>query len=145
MTIERNDEISIYANQGDRDATVLAISDGRALLEYVMPAGRTFLRVVKLDEQGNIVDGDTSYRAISYAATPARFIRDMVEHGVVWIGGFDEHADLSERALRHGARELERAKVQRARLEAPKAGATAFDAVRAAMGGDYHERFSNES
>jgi len=64
--------VTVYANQADREGVVLVgYSHNRkswALAEYVMPAGRTFLRLLPLDEHGNM-DPDGG-RSVSYNALP---------------------------------------------------------------------------
>lgn len=43
QNLEPGDCVRIWANQGMRDAVVLSIADGHALVEYQMPKGVTFL------------------------------------------------------------------------------------------------------
>lgn len=115
-SIKVGDEVSIYANQADRSAVVLSIVGNDALLEYVMPAGRTFLRLVKLTEAGTMPIDALAYRTVSYPAVPSRFIDDMRKNGVSWLGGFDP-GELSERMRRRVSRYvIELAQAQRARL-----------------------------
>lgn len=56
---------TVHANQGERDATVLAVLGAEMLLEYEMPAGKTFLRIQ------NIATG--VHRAVSRAALPKKW------------------------------------------------------------------------
>jgi hypothetical protein len=82
----------VYANQGMRDAWVLSAIDNRALVEYVMPEGRTFLRILPIDGIGYI-DWDAPGRSVSYNAIPRKFLEDMRDNFSVVLGiiagGFD--------------------------------------------------------
>lgn len=65
---------TINANQGDRDATCLAVVGTQALYEYEMPAGRCFLR---------LIDHDTgNWRAISRNNIPKAFQAALKEEAV---------------------------------------------------------------
>lgn len=66
---------TINANQGDRDATVLAVVGTQVLYEYEMPAGRCFLR---------LIDQDTGkWRAISRNNIPKAFQAALKEEAAV--------------------------------------------------------------
>lgn len=83
--------IEVYANQADREAFVLSAIDKQALVEYVMPEGRTFLRILRIDGDGylDLDDG----RSVSYAKIPKKFVDDMRAHFSeslrIFKGGFD--------------------------------------------------------
>ena len=68
-----------YCNQNDREATVLAILDGRALIEYCMPRGTTALRIV------DCVYGYT-VRRVSYKTVPVKWIRELYAQESEWEG-----------------------------------------------------------
>ena len=74
----------VWANQGKRDAYVIAVADGRALIEYEMPAGRTFLWDVPdtarfRDLANNI--GVEHMRNVSASNPPKRW-RDVIGQAV---------------------------------------------------------------
>lgn len=80
----------IWVNQGWRHATVLAILDDEALIEYEMPNGSSSLRIVPLksDLDGAIEmqHGMRAWRNVSYWCVPLKWLRRMVETGETWIG-----------------------------------------------------------
>jgi 23S rRNA pseudoU1915 N3-methylase RlmH len=53
-TLEVGDHLRVWANQGDRDAIVLAIAGQEALIRYFMPNGREFLRRVNITTHGDL-------------------------------------------------------------------------------------------
>jgi hypothetical protein len=59
---------TVEANQGTRDATVLATLGCEVLLEYEMPAGRTFLRIEDLAG---------GHRAVSQLALPKKWRKEL--------------------------------------------------------------------
>jgi hypothetical protein len=83
MSIRANLEvggwISTYANQGMREAEVLAILHDEALIYYEMPEGRQFLRVIQIDDidkRGNHNSHRsrwTPYSAIAKARIPKKW------------------------------------------------------------------------
>jgi len=80
--LEAGDETSVYRNQGEREAIVLAVAPerGQALVEYEMPAGTTALSVISW--QGNRV-----YNSVSYATVSKAWIRRMHQQGTKdWQG-----------------------------------------------------------
>jgi hypothetical protein len=60
---------TVHANQGDRDATVLAVLGDEVLLEYEMPAGKTFLRIE------NFVTG--VHRSVSQLGLPKKWRKEL--------------------------------------------------------------------
>ena len=52
--LEVGDHLKVWANQGDRDAIVLALSGEEALIRYFMPNGREFLRRVNITTHGDL-------------------------------------------------------------------------------------------
>lgn len=79
----------IWVNQGWRQATVLAILDDEALIEYEMPNGSTSLRIVPLKSDLNGAIEMATHRAwrnVSYWRVPLKWLRRMVETNDMWIG-----------------------------------------------------------
>jgi hypothetical protein len=60
---------TVEANQGTRDATVLATLGLEVLLEYEMPAGKTFLRIENLD--------GGRHRSVSHSALPKKWRKEL--------------------------------------------------------------------
>lgn len=85
----------VYANQAQREGVIVIAGNygGKswALFEYVMPAGRTFLRLLPIDQYGEI-DWDGG-RSVSYNAIPKALLEGMRQHAAevkkVFLGGFD--------------------------------------------------------
>lgn len=65
---------SVWANQGRRRAECLARIGTKALVEYEMPAGRTFLAELDLTRPMHYGEG---YRSISYRAVPMYWLKAM--------------------------------------------------------------------
>ena len=66
--------ISTYANQGMREAEVLAILHDEALIYYEMPEGRQFLRVIQIDDIDKRWNHDNHrYSAIAKARIPKKW------------------------------------------------------------------------
>ena len=72
--------VKVYANQGMRDARVLAILDDQALIEYEMPNGTTALRVVECNEPENTI------QRFSYASVPNRWLTELYFLDCEWTG-----------------------------------------------------------
>lgn len=114
-------QLSVYANQGMREAWVVAAVDNRALVEYVMPEGRCFLRQLPIDEHGHI-DGDDAGRSISYNAIPKKYIDNMRQNFSLALqnfqGGFDAAYDPGNKrwARSYADREKARALAVRCRI-----------------------------
>jgi hypothetical protein len=68
--LEAGDYLSLWINQGDRDAFVLAVGDGadggKALVEYFMPNGNRSMRIIDVDCHDN-------GRPISEKSLPAKW------------------------------------------------------------------------
>jgi hypothetical protein len=76
------DETTVEANQGEREAYVLATIGDSVLVEYFMPNGTTALRVMKVLGLRQL-----DHSSISYAAVPKRWINAMYEQGTdLWEG-----------------------------------------------------------
>jgi hypothetical protein len=88
MLMEQNDQVWIHVNRGWREAVVLAVLDGKALLEYEMPNGSTALRVVPQD-----TDDEMWYRNVSYRSLPKKWLRVLIETD--WKGRPQQSADLA--------------------------------------------------
>lgn len=65
---------SVWANQGRRRAECLARIGTKALMEYEMPAGRTFLAELDLTRPQHYGEG---YRSISYRTVPKYWLKAM--------------------------------------------------------------------
>ena len=76
---EVGQRFTLWANQGERTASVLAFLGEEALIEYSMPRGTSALRIVNRDEPAG-------GRNMSYFQVPVKWLREMVETGVEWIG-----------------------------------------------------------
>jgi hypothetical protein len=91
--------VEVYANQAVREASVIIAVDDQALLEYDMPGGRTFLRLVGIDEHGAI-DPDAE-RSVSYNRVPRKMVEAMRAFAPqvrqYLRGGFDRSAMRSEK------------------------------------------------
>jgi len=74
-----NDTITLYVNQGRREAVVLAIIGQKALIEYEMPKGSTALRFVNVAGTGN-------QQGVSYFDLPTKWLEAIVANGLEWIG-----------------------------------------------------------
>jgi hypothetical protein len=59
---------TVYANQGNRDGTILATLGTEVLLEYEMPAGKVFLRIEDLAG---------GHRSISERALPKKWRKEL--------------------------------------------------------------------
>lgn len=76
---EVGQRFTLWTNQGERTASSLAFLGEEALIEYSMPRGTSALRIVNRDEPGG-------GRNMSYFQVPVKWLREMVETGVEWIG-----------------------------------------------------------
>lgn len=65
--------IGLYANQGVREAVVLAVRGADVLAQYDMPAGRKFLRIFKATDNPRRDNGIDSYKTTTFAALPRKF------------------------------------------------------------------------
>ena len=76
------DRTTVEANQGAREAYVLATIGNEVLVEYFMPNGTTALRIMGVAGLRQI-----THRSCSYAAVPHRWINAMHEQGTdLWEG-----------------------------------------------------------
>jgi hypothetical protein len=67
------------ANQGEREALVLAVRGDKMLVEYEMPAGSTALRLLS-------VEGNDRGRPIPYRNVSVVWLKAIVEAGQTWTG-----------------------------------------------------------
>jgi len=72
--------LTVERNQGDRDATVLAVDGLRMLIEYEMPNGSTSLNEVSMEDPGG------RYRSVAYRSLSKRWQTILIENEVTWIG-----------------------------------------------------------
>lgn len=63
-------ELQVEANQGIRDGTVLAVCGTQVLIEYEMPAGRTYGRILDVLKPG-------WYRAVCMSNLPAKWEKEL--------------------------------------------------------------------
>lgn len=75
------DLTTVLVNQGDRDATVLAVLGTKALIEYTMPAGSTGLQIIDL-----LTDAPTPGRSVGYRNLPTKWLQAVVDAGSSWEG-----------------------------------------------------------
>jgi hypothetical protein len=71
---QANSFMSVYVNQGNRDASVCARIDFNVLLEYEMPAGTTALRMVDLRNGRD--------KTISYSQLSNKWWKAIQENGI---------------------------------------------------------------
>jgi len=73
------DRLSVYVNNGQRKATVLAVVENEALIEYEMPDQSTALRVL-------FYPGPSRWQRASYRTLPLKWLRAIVYDGLNdWI------------------------------------------------------------
>jgi hypothetical protein len=78
VPLEVGDWIKVYANQGMRDAQVLAINGTQALVEYHMPSGTTALRIIA-------ADGTSGWgQKVSYFNVPYSWLFTLLYSGMEW-------------------------------------------------------------
>lgn len=129
--LKANESFDLYVNQRDREAVVLAVIDNEAIAEYEMPNGRSYLTILKLDENGEPIQTEQSIwthnqthwsgrdrqalqndyirKSVSYEACPVRWIVAMVNQGTEWLGGAHDTFKVSRN-------ELDRCKAQMIRF-----------------------------
>ena len=78
---EPGDRTEVNVNQGKRPATVLAVIDNEALLEYRMPSGTTALWVVPRD-----CPWPGCKQRYSHKSLPKKWLAAIEEAGQTWIG-----------------------------------------------------------
>lgn len=79
--LEPGDDFALYANQGWREATCLAVIDETALVEYRMPQGTTSLRLLPAANPDS-----STYRNLSYYRVPQKWIKAMWDAQSEWEG-----------------------------------------------------------
>jgi hypothetical protein len=72
--------LQVLANQGWRDAVVLAVQGPAVLVEYMMPKGTTALRILQP------VPGGVAERPIGYNDLPTKWLQAIVDAGQDWEG-----------------------------------------------------------
>jgi len=80
MELAPGESLEIFANQGQREATVIAAIGDERLIEYEMPKGSTALRII------NVNDPDGHYKTVSYRAVPRVWLEATVAAGIGWQG-----------------------------------------------------------
>ena len=73
----------LYINQGEREATVLAVRGTVALAEYQMPNGTTSLVFLKLPQDETMEPERVN---ISYRFLPTVWLEDLAAAGTHWVG-----------------------------------------------------------
>jgi len=77
---ESGDNITLFRNQGDRDAWVLGTLGDQMIIEYEMPSGTTALNILMNRNGADYV------RSVSYTSCPKIWIK-AIEDGVgCWEG-----------------------------------------------------------
>ena len=82
-TLEAGQELNIWVNQGFRHAKVLAVLGPEAILEYVMPGGRSALRKVP-HAHWRSADPGRPYKNVSYRQIPKVWLIAIIRDGVDW-------------------------------------------------------------
>lgn len=77
LHLEPGESLSVWRNQGDRDAIVLAVRADRALINYEMPSGVEYLNI--LDLTGDL---DVDFKAVSVSALSAVWKRAVEANGL---------------------------------------------------------------
>lgn len=93
---QAGDNVSVHRNQGDREATVLAVIGDEVLIEYTMPKGTTALNITThkalFDDEHAGYDANHvwheggQYKAVSYRGLPTKWLKAVVEEGLEWVG-----------------------------------------------------------
>jgi hypothetical protein len=79
---ETGDTTTVEANQGEREAEVLATSGNQMLVEYLMPNGTSALRIITVCGRRFI-----DQRSVPYRNVPKKWVRAMHEQGTtLWEG-----------------------------------------------------------
>lgn len=78
--------LTVERNQGEREAEVLAIRPGLALIEYEMPNGTTALNVVAITEDEKLISEGCIYHAVSYRKVPKYWLKAMIAAELEWAG-----------------------------------------------------------
>lgn len=74
---------TVTANQGEREAEVLAVRGNQALAEYSMPAGTTALVVLTMPDQE---DQEPAQKGIGYKTLSMAWLEAIVAAETTWIG-----------------------------------------------------------
>ncbi len=74
--LKAGNDITVWANQADREAVILAVIGEQALIEYVMPKLTTALRLVPVDDV-NTYD----YKTYAYNKIPVKWMKAIREQG----------------------------------------------------------------
>ena len=80
---QAGEDITVHRNQGDRDATVMAVVGDEALIEYVMPNGTSALNIISVWEG----EENAGYRSISYFNLPAKWADAVTIQMGSWVWG----------------------------------------------------------
>lgn len=92
--LQVGDEHWIEANQGERPATVLAVIGPEALLEYVLPGGRSALRLVPANYPRGQRDVGFPYKNVSYQKLAKKWLLAMARDEVGWYASPQQARDL---------------------------------------------------
>lgn len=107
LQLQYLDTVYIHLNQGWREGEVLAVIKDRALVEYTMPAGKTFMIFVNNPCEGfdhnpasfegqqlRKIDGWIRkkfhwgwYKSVSYNALSKKWLKEITKNGLSWYGG----------------------------------------------------------
>ena len=91
--LHTGEELDIMVNQAERPATVLAVIGAEALLEYVMPSGRSALRRVPVWYRKG-TDPGWPYKRVSYRSIPKCWLVQIVRNGLEWWASPQQVPDL---------------------------------------------------
>ena len=90
------DCLSVFINQGDREACVLAAIGDEVLVEYEMPSGSTALYAAHRETP------ETPKRSVSYRTLPRKWRQAIIAAGQGWIGRPQQCGELLVQLLEDG-------------------------------------------
>ena len=77
---QSGDAMTLFVNQGERDACVLGTIDDHMIVEYEMPSGTTAMQILKND------NGADHVRSVSYTSCPKIWIQAISDGVGGWKG-----------------------------------------------------------
>ena len=85
---QSGDAMTLFVNQGERDACVLGTIDDHMIVEYEMPSGTTAMQILKNEKSAG--DGYcrafSHVRSVSYTSCPKIWIQAISDGVGVWKG-----------------------------------------------------------
>ena len=77
---QSGDAMTLFVNQGERDACVLGTIDDHMIVEYEMPSGTTALQILNNEKGAFFV------RSVSYTSCPKIWIQAIIDGVGGWKG-----------------------------------------------------------